>query len=316
MEQKIASAINRALFHQKAPAHIRIMNAKRNARGMITAITHLNATAVIALIYCDIITTARTVDKGVIDVEENECWERLNIHAVRLVRYMGKGTESLPKMRDEIHSDEEGVTVPVEVWSLASPHSIKESRLRGEIAASSVVFVLKGSKVVRRLVKEGIKATTVWYQGELFTKAGPDTRCKHCCGWGHIERKCSSKPVCGNCSGPHHTSDHKCNVVGYAVKQGALCGHTQEKCPNCRGNHIAFSSRCTEKTEVTRAAREERRIQPAGRATRARGAATGTNRITLGQRAEALVAGDRGRSEDEMVDARAEEAGDEDITMG
>jgi len=73
MNQEIASAINGALFHQKAPAYIRIMNTKRNAKGAITAITHPNATAEMALQYRDIIITeARMVDKGVMDVEENE----------------------------------------------------------------------------------------------------------------------------------------------------------------------------------------------------------------------------------------------------
>jgi len=73
MDQEIASAINRALFHQKAPAHIRIMNAKRNAQGAITAITHPNATGEMAQQYCDIIiTAARTVDKGVVDVSDDE----------------------------------------------------------------------------------------------------------------------------------------------------------------------------------------------------------------------------------------------------
>jgi hypothetical protein len=105
--------------------------------------------------------------------------------------------------------------------------------------------------------------------------------------------------------------------VGGTAKQGALCGHTQEKYPNCKGNHIAFSSRCAKKTEVMRAAREERRRQPAGRTARAWGATTGTNRITLGRRAEALGGGDRARSEEEMADARVEEAGEEaeDVTM-
>jgi len=99
MDQEIASGINRALCHQEAPAHIRIMNARRNAKGAITAITLQNATAEIAMQYRDIIiTAARTVDKGVVDVEENESWERLEIHAVPLLRYIGKGTEGLQKM--------------------------------------------------------------------------------------------------------------------------------------------------------------------------------------------------------------------------
>jgi hypothetical protein len=227
MDQEIACAINRALFHRKAPAQIRIMNAKSNARGTITAITHQNATAAMAPIFRDaIITAVRTVNKGVIDVEENESWERRKIHSVPLVRYMGKGTEGLQKMRDEIHAENAGVTVPVQVRWLASPHSIKDGMQKGEIPASSVVFGVKGSQAAQRLVKEGIMAAGVWYRVEPFTNADPDSRCEHSCGWGHIERKCSGKPACGYCSGPHRTSDHKCNVVGCTAKQGALCSHT------------------------------------------------------------------------------------------
>jgi len=62
IDQEIASAINRALFHQQAPAHIGIMNARRNAKGTITAITHQNATVEMAMRYCKaIIMAVRTV---------------------------------------------------------------------------------------------------------------------------------------------------------------------------------------------------------------------------------------------------------------
>jgi len=76
MDEEIASAVNRALFEQQAPAHVRIMNVRRNPKGTITAITHQNATAEMALLYRDImIKAARSVDKGIIDVEGNESWE-------------------------------------------------------------------------------------------------------------------------------------------------------------------------------------------------------------------------------------------------
>jgi hypothetical protein len=104
MDQEIASVINLALCHQKALAHIQIMNAKRNPKGAITAITPQNATAAMALTYLKvIINAARTFHKGVINVEQNESWERLKVHAVPLVRSMGQGPEGLQKMRDEIH---------------------------------------------------------------------------------------------------------------------------------------------------------------------------------------------------------------------
>jgi len=47
------------------------MNARRNAKGAIAAITHQNATAEMAMGYRDvIITAARTADRGVVDGEE------------------------------------------------------------------------------------------------------------------------------------------------------------------------------------------------------------------------------------------------------
>jgi hypothetical protein len=75
MDQEIASAINRALFHQKAPADMRIMNARRNTNSGMTAITHPNVTAEMALQYRDIIITVmRMVDKETMEVEESVFW--------------------------------------------------------------------------------------------------------------------------------------------------------------------------------------------------------------------------------------------------
>jgi len=142
--------------------------------------------------------------------------------------------------------------------------------------------------VARRLVKEAIKEAGVRYRVKPFTKADPERWREHCGGRPHIGRKCSGKPMCGYGSGPRRTSDHKCKVVGCTAKQAALCLLTQEKCLNCRGNHIVFCSRCAQTTEVTRAAREKRRTEPTERIKKAGGAATWGNRITLGRWAKAL----------------------------
>jgi hypothetical protein len=309
MDQEIASAINRALYHQKAPAHISIMNAERNAKAAITAITHPNATAEMTLQYRDIfITRARIVETGVVDVEENESWERPKIHAVPVIRYMGKGKKGLQKMREECEAENEGIVIPTQVTCLANPRTIRERRQNGEITAPSVVFIVKGSKVEHTLVKKGIKAAEVWYQVETYTNEGPDSRCELCCGWGHIENKCSSKPKSSCCSGHHRTGDHKCIVGGCTAKQGSLCGHTLEKCPNYKRSHIAFSSRCTTKREDTEAARQHRKIQLAGRvpARAARNMATASNRVVLGPRSQRVAEG--GGDEREMADVDEEEA--------
>jgi len=51
IDEEIALAVNSALFKQQATAHFRIMKARRNARGPITAIAHQNATAEMDLLY-------------------------------------------------------------------------------------------------------------------------------------------------------------------------------------------------------------------------------------------------------------------------
>jgi len=169
MDQEIVSAINRELFHPKALAHIWIVNAKRNARGRNTAITQQKAMPAMALICRDvIIIAARTVGSGIIDIEENKSWERLTIDAVPLARYMGKGTECLEKMRDEIHAVNEGVAIPVQVLWLVSPHNIRERRQKGDITAWSVVFIVKGSKVAGSLLKDGFN-TAVWWENTFLT---------------------------------------------------------------------------------------------------------------------------------------------------
>jgi len=163
MDKEILSVINRALFHRQAPVHILIMNAIRNANYAIKAITHQNATAEMGQLYHDIIIMAvRTVDKGVINVNKNESWQRLKIHAVPLVLYMRKGTDGLHEMRDEFDAESEGVAITAQVRWVANPPTIRESRQNGENAASSVVLVVKGNKVVQPWVMRGIKVDGVW----------------------------------------------------------------------------------------------------------------------------------------------------------
>jgi len=62
-----------------------------------------------------IITAARTVDKGVVDVKQYETWERLKLHSVPLVWFMGTGTEGLHKMRQEFEVENEGIMIPTQV---------------------------------------------------------------------------------------------------------------------------------------------------------------------------------------------------------
>jgi hypothetical protein len=159
LDQEIASAINRALFHQQALAHIRIMNERRNAKGAITAITQQNPTAAMVMRYHDsIITAARTFDRGVVDVEQHETWEMLKIHAVPVVRYVGTATKGLLKMQEEFEAENEGIAIPTPVQWRVNPNTSREGRQNGEIAVSSVVIVIKGNRLAQSVIGKGINA--------------------------------------------------------------------------------------------------------------------------------------------------------------
>jgi len=167
MDQEIASVINSTHFHQQAPAHIVIMNARRLAKGEITAIAHLNSTAKMIRRYHDmIITAARTVVKGVVDVEENESSERLKIHEVPHIQYMGKGMEGLQMMQEEFEAENEGIQIPTTVWRLGNLHTMMEWRLHRDIVASSVVCVVKGSNTAQRWSRSASR----WLEGGTESK--------------------------------------------------------------------------------------------------------------------------------------------------
>jgi hypothetical protein len=171
------------------------MNAKTNAKGAFIAITHPNVTVKIDLWFRNIIITGtRTVNRGVMDVQEHETCERIKIHAVPLVRYMGKGTTGLQQMRVQFEVENQGIAIPTQVRWLARPRTMRERRKTSEIAVSSVVFVTMRSRLVQSLIKKVIKAVGLWYHVEAFTNEGADSRCELCSGWGHIETSGATSP--------------------------------------------------------------------------------------------------------------------------
>jgi hypothetical protein len=156
MDPDIVSVIIRALCHQQAPAHIRIMNARRHQKGGNSAIKQKRKTDEITLQYCNIgIPAARTVDNCVIHVNANESWERVKIHVGPLLHYKGKGIEGLQKMREEFEAENERIAIPTNVGYLANLGTTRQRRQNGKIAVSSVVFGIKGNKVEQRWVQKG-----------------------------------------------------------------------------------------------------------------------------------------------------------------
>jgi len=91
-------------------------------------------------------------------------------------------------------------------------------------------------------------------------------------------------------------------VVGCTGKQGSLCGHTLEKCHNCKGNHIAFSNRWAKTTEAAWAVWQSRKTELTDQAS-PRGV-TGANRVAMGTRQARGISDDEGEP---MADKEADE---------
>jgi hypothetical protein len=121
---------------------------------------------------------------------------------------MRKGTEGLQKMREEFEAENEGIVIPPQVKSLVNHGTMRESMQNGEITALSAVFIVKWSIMAQSLVNKDINAAGVWYRVGMYINEVPNSRCELCCGWGHIENNCGSKPKCGYCSGHHRAGDH------------------------------------------------------------------------------------------------------------
>ena len=109
------------------------------------------------------------------------------------------------------------------------------------------------------MVKEGVRICGKKMEVDWYVEVKPDTQCKVCSGWGHIEEKCASPPRCNICASGHRTDQHQCNVTGCTTKRGNVCAHTNAKCPNCRGAHIGTARECLKKREAIAQAKEWRR---------------------------------------------------------
>jgi len=83
-----------------------------------------------------------------------------------------------------------------------------------------------------------------------------------------------------------------------------------EMCPNSKGNHIAFTSRCVRKRNAAKPALQSREAGTAGRVptSEATHMAMGTNRVVLGPTPSGGAAAEGGREEEEMADVEQEKA--------
>jgi len=260
--QEIASSINRALAAAKAPAHHRATKVYRNATRSIVVITmeHVSADELIGEWHDLIVNAARGVDKGITEVEASDAWIKLRVHGLPLRRFMGRGTEGLRKMKEEIEAENPGCKLLPGVKWLGNPTILRERMRTGEKTASSAVITVKGRKAARQLTQHKAMLGGIKYVVDQYIAAGPDSLCEICSRWGHLQSKCATPtmPRCALCAGKHRTDKHLCQLKGCQAKEGQNCRHTEERCVNCKGAHGAGSRECPEKRAAFARAKEER----------------------------------------------------------
>jgi hypothetical protein len=146
-DAEIVSEVNRALWARQVPAHIRMIRMLTNMRGSIKALARENTSADMLIAFREIIVTAaRKVDQGIIDIEKNETWERVKMHGINFDQYMAKRSGGLKKLREEIHAENEGVIIPMAIRWMGRVADMKDKKKNGEKQASSVVLLSRGRR--------------------------------------------------------------------------------------------------------------------------------------------------------------------------
>ena len=91
-----------------------------------------------------VLTGVRKIDSEIIDITSNEDWTRIKIHGIELNRY-GKTADDLSILRQEIEAENPGVGKVVD-----------DRCKKGEIQASTAVFLSKDKATARRVIGGGV----------------------------------------------------------------------------------------------------------------------------------------------------------------
>jgi hypothetical protein len=259
---EITSATNIALHLAGAPGHIRIERVQKSIKGTITAAAARGATAGMVIKFKETILKAiRKHDAGIIDLQTNEDWSRVKVHGIELSRY-GKSPDGLQMLRQEIEAENPGVIVPMAVQWIKPWKQINERWQAGEIKASSVVVVIRDRDSAVKTLTTGLRVAGKRYDCERYERVGPDTQCRNCCEWGHIEARCPLAVIgtakSSYCAGSHRTESHQCTVTDCTAAKGRVCQHIIPKCANCDESHFAHNNVCGNKKMAIALARTAR----------------------------------------------------------
>ncbi|TGZ77556.1 hypothetical protein EX30DRAFT_351802 [Ascodesmis nigricans] len=125
-------AMNAALSKARAPPHIRVQKVETNEKGTVTACMGPKATGLMALKFKETLLKAtKEVDISIEQMEANETWHKLKLHAVSLDRYYYPDDEELrekglSQLKEDILNAYPELDLPLKPRWLLHPKKLRE----------------------------------------------------------------------------------------------------------------------------------------------------------------------------------------------
>lgn len=130
---------------------------------------------------------------------------------------------------------------------------IRLPKAAGATRASLIVEVTS-VQAAGKLCEDGAIYEAGHYHVEPYSPELSPRRCFRCHAFGHIARYCTKEARCGRCGVAAHEGGESNCPAGKAGRP--------LKCPNCAGNHAAWSNECPKFIEQRKAAQEAYKVRP------------------------------------------------------
>ena len=169
------------------------------------------------------------------------------VHGVPTTSNTSDKSEHLRQLIGQLESDN-GIKIKKGKWA------VSEHRLNQQSFSTLIIETETKEDQERALKNRSFSHHNRILTTEHFRP--PSSRpqqCTNCFRFGHVERNCRAKVICGLCAGPHRTSEHTgcgaCCASPSQTPKGCTCAHQVARCNNCNCAHEAFSDLCEVRNE-------------------------------------------------------------------
>jgi hypothetical protein len=167
------------------------------------------------------------------DIKMDEKWIKILAHQVPT--FLNNLPITMEQLQQDIQMFNPGIKLQTcPRWLVTNPYEKGKQH-------SSVVLSLPSQEAAKSILKSGLFIFGTSVRVAKYIDSRPDTQCRNCLRFGHVQQSCRKEPRCNICAKPHSTNNHICNQC---TSIGSICEHTVLKCGNCDGPHMANSRTC------------------------------------------------------------------------